>query len=546
MTSAACGKLPPDSITNLLRGLHQTESCTQLLSGKALDSSVKHANVTYWAGEVQRQQVAWLSIANRYLAWIEILAEKTEGEISGLDPDALPAFRETLHHAPSLQELAGGKLACIVSLQAIREQTPADECDLLGWIDRVIAAYERSQWLAGETLAMIEQLSRDCREISESINMRFLYNAERRLFSIGFNVSEGRLDRAFYDLLASEARLGSFVAIARGDIPVEHWFAMGRPFGAIGRRRALLSWTGTMFEYLMPLLFQRSYGNALLDKAAREAVAIQIDYGHKNQVPWGISECAFGDLDIHKTYQYQAFGVPKLGLKRGLADKIVVAPYATLLAVSIAPRETVRNLKRLAELGLLNDYGYYEALDYGRQSSHEAASGVIVRAYMAHHQGMSFLALTNFLHDDCLLRHFHTDPRVRTVEPLLQERIPILPPLYHVSTRERVVSVASVGEVTPSVSQFDTPTYRHPQDATLEQWPLWPDADECRWGHQPLGGLRDHALAIRPDPGCLGHLLLPARCRVRPFMVQYLSAHRRQGRAVLRQLYAGPCRISAR
>ena len=151
------------------------------------------------------------------------------------------------------------------------------------------------------------------RELSESINMRFLYNAERRLFSIGFNVSEGRLDRAFYDLLASEARLGSFVAIARGDIPTEHWFAMSRPYGAIGRRRALLSWTGTMFEYLMPLLFQRSYGNSLLDKAAREAVAIQIAYGRKHQVPWGISECAFGDLDIHKTYQYQAFGVPELG-----------------------------------------------------------------------------------------------------------------------------------------------------------------------------------------------------------------------------------------
>ncbi len=201
--------------------------------------------------------------------------------------------------------------------------------------------------------------------------MRFLYNAERRIFSIGFNVSEGRLDRAFYDLLASEARLGSFVAIARGDIPVEHWFAMSRPYGAIGRRRVLLSWTGTMFEYLMPLLFQRSYSNSLLDKSTREAVAIQIAYGRKHRVPWGISECAFGDLDLQKTYQYHAFGVPELGLKRGLADKIVVAPYATLLAVSIAPQEAVQNLKRLAALGLLSDYGYYEALDYSRQSSRD-------------------------------------------------------------------------------------------------------------------------------------------------------------------------------
>ena len=132
------------------------------------------------------------------------------------------------------------------------------------------------------------------------MNMRFLYNADRRLFSIGYNVTEGRLDHAYYDLLASEARLGSFVAIARGDIPIEHWFAMSRPYGAVGRRQVLLSWTGTMFEYLMPLLFQRSYGNSLLDKATREAVAIQIAYGRKHHVPWGISESASGDLDIQQ------------------------------------------------------------------------------------------------------------------------------------------------------------------------------------------------------------------------------------------------------
>ena len=365
-------------------------------------------------------------------------------------------------------------------------------------------AFERSKWLAGEMLASGERLIGSGRELSESINMRFLYNAERRLFSIGFNVSEGRLDRAFYDLLASEARLGSFVAIARGDIPVEHWFAMSRPYGAIGRRRALLSWTGTMFEYLMPLLFQRSYGNSLLDKSTREAVAIQIAYGRKHRVPWGISECAFGDLDLHKTYQYYAFGVPELGLKRGLADKIVVAPYATLLAVSIAPRESVQNLKRLADLGLLSDYGYYEALDYSRQSSREGERGVIVRAYMAHHQGMSFLALANFLHDNTLQRHFHADPRVRTVEPLLHERIPNLPPLHHISTRERVSSVASVGEVAPSVSQFETPHTTHAQDPAAEQWPLRPHADERRRRLQPLGRLSRSRAGDRIGPGIRG------------------------------------------
>ena len=458
---------PPDSITELLLFLRRTESSIELLSENSFGSSVEQGNVTYWAGQVQRQLKAWVNIADRYLAWIEILAEKTEEEVAGLDPDALPAFRQALQLAPSLKDLAGGNIPCIATLQAIREKTPAEASPLLDWIERVGVAFDEAQWLAGEMLASMEQLTRLCGELSESINMRFLYNAKRRLFSIGFNVSEGRLDRAFYDLLASEARLGSFVAIARGDIPAEHWFAMSRPYAAIGRRRVLLSWTGTMFEYQMPLLFQRSYNNTLLDKAAREAVAIQIEYGRRRQVPWGISECAFGDLDIQKTYQYQAFGVPELGLKRGLSDKVVVAPYATLLAATFEPREAVQNLIRLADLGLLSDFGYYESLDYSRQPSHGAAPGVIVRAYMANHQGMSFLALTNFLHDDCLRRHFHTDPRVRTVEPLLHERIPHLPPLHHESTRERVSSVASVGEVAPSVSQFETPHTATPKTQLL-------------------------------------------------------------------------------
>jgi cyclic beta-1,2-glucan synthetase len=460
-------KSPPDSITDLLRLLRRTESSIKLLSEKSFGSSDEQGNAEYWVKQVQRQGGAWVNIADRYLAWIEILAEKTDKEVTELDPDALPAFRQALQNPPSLKDLAGGNIPFISALQAIREKVPTKDRALLDWIERVKLAFEQAKWLAGEMLAMLEELTRASSELSEPINMRFLYNAKRRLFSIGFNVSEGRLDRAFYDLLASEARLGSFVAIARGDIPAEHWFAMSRPYAAIGRHRVLLSWTGTMFEYLMPLLLQRSYDNALLDKAAREAVAIQIAYGRKHQVPWGISECAFGDLDIQKTYQYQAFGVPELGLKRGLSDKIVVAPYATLLAVTFEPREAVKNLKRLAGLGLLSDYGFYESLDYSRQPSHKSAPGVIVRAYMANHQGMSFLALTNFLHDDCLRRYFHTDPRVRTVEPLLQERIPHLPPLHHDSARERVASVASVGEVAPSVSQFGTPHTATPKTQLL-------------------------------------------------------------------------------
>ena len=462
----ACAS-PPDHIADILVRLRQVERGVGDLSLREPGSTPAEEAVAYWAGAVRDQLAAWLELANRYLGWIEILGEKSEAEFAALDPDGLPAFRAALERAPSLFDLAQGDSACIASLEAIRRRTPADDAPLRGWIDRVLEAYGKSKWLAGEMLAACERTREACRELSQSINMSFLYNPERRLFSIGYNVSEGRLDRAFYDLLASEARLGSLVAIARGDVPVEHWFAMNRPYGAVGRHRALLSWTGTMFEYLMPLLFQRSYANSLLDKAAREAVSIQIAYGRKHRVPWGMSESAFADLDLHKTYQYSAFGVPELGLKHGLAGKMVIAPYATLLAVSIAPRAALSNLKRLDQMGLLHDYGYFEAMDFSRSPGRDGVRGVVVRAYMAHHEGMGFLALTNFLHGNAVQESFHADPRVRTVEPLLQERIPHLPPLHHIATRERVSSVAAIGEVAPSVSQFETPHTTTPKTQLL-------------------------------------------------------------------------------
>ena len=459
---------PPDHIVDQLLLLRRAGRSVGELADKANGIALSQTDAGYWVRQLESQLAAWLSIADRYLAWIEILAESTEEEVAGLDPDVPPALKKALHHAPSLQDLADGNLGWFQSLQAVRKKGYSAGYPLHGPIDRALEAFNRSKWLAGETLASGGRILLACRELSESMNMRFLYQADRRLFSIGFNVSEGRLDRAFYDLLASEARLGSFVAIARGEIPIEHWFVMSRPYGAVGRRRALLSWAGSMFEYLMPLLFQRSYEGSLLHRAAGESVAIQIAHARKHHVPWGISESAYGDLDIHKTYQYQAFGVPALGLKRGLADKLVIAPYATLLAVNIAPREAVRNLKRLADLGLLNDFGYFEALDYSRRPGRKGKHGVIVRAHMAHHHGMSLLSLTNFLHENALQRYFHADPRVRAVEPLLQERVPHLPPLHHISTRERVSSVAGIGDVVaPSVNQFETPHTATPKTQLL-------------------------------------------------------------------------------
>ena len=458
---------PPERIAEAIPLLRSAEASLETLFTAVHASADFNAGAVYWAGEMERQLSSWLAITDRYLSWIEILNEKKEEEIAQLGSDILPAFRQGLRDAPSLLEIANGQIRCIQVLQSVREAAPPAAGPIIEWLDRLLQAFADSKWLAGEMLALGGRLVKDVQEFSESINMRFLYDPDRRLFSIGYNISEGRPDGAYYDLLASEARFGSFIAIARGDVPVEHWFSMSRPYNAIGRRRVLLSWTGTMFEYLMPLLFQRSYENSLLDKAATEAVAIQIDYGHKRRVPWGISECAFGDLDLTKTYQYRAFGVPDLGLKRGLEEEVVVAPYATLLAVAVEPKETVRNLRRLVGMGLLNDYGFYEAMDFSRQPSRKGERGVIVRAYMAHHQGMGFLSLTNFLHGNSLRRRFHADPRVRAVEPLLHERVPVLPPLHYISTRERVPSVMSVREVAPSVTKFDTPHTSTPRTHIL-------------------------------------------------------------------------------
>ncbi|MGA2532307.1 MAG: glucoamylase family protein [Candidatus Aminicenantales bacterium] len=458
---------PPARIADALRLLRRVESSVRALSDTARKPAEVETGAAYWARQMEEQISAWLRIADRYLTWIEILDEKKEEEITPLGLEALLAIRQAMSHAPSLLDLANGRIGCIPILQSVREKASSAARPLFEWLDRLMESFAKSRWLAGEILGMGERLIQDGRGISGSINMRFLYDPERRLFSIGYNVSEGRLDSAYYDLLASEARLGSFVAIARGDVPVEHWFSMSRPYGAIGRRRVLLSWTGTMFEYLMPLIFQGSQENSLLDKAAREAVAIHIAYGRQCHVPWGISESAFGDLDINKTYQYKAFGVPELGLKRGLEEKVVVSPYATLLALIVSPREAVQNLKRLVGLGLLNDYGYYEAIDFSRQPTREGERGLIIQAYLAHHQGMSFLSLTNFLHGNPIQRDFYADARVRAVEPLLYERIPALSPLNHISTRERMSLPEKVREAGPSVSKFDTPHTSTPKTQLL-------------------------------------------------------------------------------
>ncbi|WP_037007044.1 MULTISPECIES: GH36-type glycosyl hydrolase domain-containing protein [Pseudomonas] len=256
------------------------------------------------------------------------------------------------------------------------------------------------------------------------MDFTFLYNPQRELLTIGYNVEEQRLDGGYYDLLASEARLTSFLAIAQGQLPQESWFTLGRLLTSNGGNPVLLSWTGSMFEYLMPLLVMPNYAGTLLDQTCRAAVARQIEYGQQLGLPWGVSESGYSTLDAQLNYQYRAFGVPGLGLKRGLGEDVVMAPYASVLALMVAPEAACKNLQRLAGMGMAGRYGLYEAIDFTSARLPPGQNAGLIQSFMAHHQGMSLLSLTHVLLDRPMQRRFQANPQFQATSLLLQERAP--------------------------------------------------------------------------------------------------------------------------
>jgi cellobiose phosphorylase len=276
---------------------------------------------------------------------------------------------------------------------------------------------------AVERIAVIDDLVSRCRDLAV-MDFEFLYDAVCGLLTIGYDVGERRRDPACYDLLASEARLASFLLIAQGQVPQKHWFALGRLLTSHGGDVSLISWSGSMFEYLMPQLIMPSYANTLLEQTCRTAVSRQIEYGRQRAVPWGISESCYNATDASQVYQYRAFGVPGLGFKRGLGDDLVIAPYASALALTVMPQEACRNLQALAEKGFLGPYGFYEAIDYTPSRVPRGKHHAIVRTFMAHHQGMSLLAFAQVLLDSPMQHRFMSDPLTRATELLLQERVP--------------------------------------------------------------------------------------------------------------------------
>ena len=345
---------------------------------------------------------------------------------------------------------------------------------------------------ARERIWILAILADQCAELAV-LDYDFLYDKARHLFAIGYNVGERRRDPSYYDLLASEARLSTFVAIAQGKLPQQSWFALGRLLTNAGGEPTLLSWSGSMFEYLMPLLIMPTYENTLLDETYKSAVNGQIAYGKRRGVAWGISESGYNTTDVHLNYQYRAFGVPGQGLKRGLADDLVIAPYASALALMVAPEEACLNLQRLAAEGAEGKYGFYEAIDHTASRVPRGKSSAVVHSFMAHHQGMSFLSLAYLLLDRPMQKRFESDPLFQATTLLLQERIPKATAFYTHADESSAERPTDGGTETP-LRIFKTPNTLIPEVQLLSNgryhvmvtnsgggYSRWKDIAVTRW-----------------------------------------------------------------
>jgi cellobiose phosphorylase len=306
---------------------------------------------------------------------------------------------------------------------AIKKWDQDDYRDALVWLAETKTTLDTA---AATSRDFVDQYTRLLKRIDALVDtMEFLplYDKKKELFSIGFNLEDNKLTNSFYDLLASEARQTSYICIAKGKIPASHWFKLGRALTTVDHYKGLISWTGTMFEYLMPLLIMKSYQNTLLDETYSFVIKSQKKYGNQREMPWGTSESGFNAMDKHHDYKYKAIGVPWLGLKRGLIEDAVTAPYATFLALMVDPEAAIKNIKRLKADGLEGPYGFYEAADYTPERLGFETKRALVKSFMAHHQGMSLLALDNCINQNIMQTRFHTDPEIHAARLLLQEKV---------------------------------------------------------------------------------------------------------------------------
>ena len=431
--------------------------------------------VSWWAGALAGQCQSALNELTFLAPWVVLPASNDWTNI-------LPS----INNIPTLRELSN--LDTVLGDNVSLDMTNEKKERLEEFRSLLIEAGDRAK----DRIADIEQLAKKSNEFS-NIDYDFLYDKTRHLLSIGYNFDEKKCDPGYYDLLASEARLSNFVAIAQGHLPQESWFALGRLLTTVGGDPILLSWSGSMFEYLMPLLVMPTYENTLLDQTNKTAVKRQIEYGKRSKVPWGISESCYNMVDAQLNYQYRAFGVPGLGLKRGLAADLVIAPYASALALMVEPEEACINLQLLASEGVIGKYGFYEAVDYTKTRLPRGQSSVVIKSFMAHHEGMSFLSLAYLLLDRPMQKRFESDPLFKATMLLLQERIPKATLFYlHTSelsdaqmdsgTQEIPVRIISNPDtVTPEVQLLSNGRYNVMITNAGGGYSRWKDIAITRW-----------------------------------------------------------------
>ena len=466
------------------------------------------------AAQVEQHHLAVQRTIEDLAPWIPLLENPPAAFLENRLREDLDQLRASLPYAPPLGQIRGlletarphiqalrkmaQKEAPAVAPQAVSPSTPdsstAKPLSTMEWLDALEQALTTATGKSGALITGFMQISECAEEYVREMDFRFLFNQQRRIFHIGYNLDAGQPDTNYYDLLASEARIASLIAIARDEVPQSHWLHMARPVASVAGTRVLLSWSATMFEYLMPPLFLHTYPGTLLAESARGAVELQIAYGRSKGVPWGISESGFYRFDANQSYQYRAFGVPGLGFKRGLSDDLVIAPYASLMAVCYNPQAVARNVCELIDYKALGLYGFYEAIDFTEERMVVGQTYALVREYMSHHQGMILLALDNYFADDVMVRRMHRNPHIQSVDLLLQEQVPLGAPLQS-PTAENVKGIQRLTNTQVKITPWSLPVQTpNPQMNLLTNssytvlisnsgsgYSAWRDVDLTRW-----------------------------------------------------------------
>ena len=372
----------------------------------------------------------------------------------------LSGHPEMVLSLPVLKRLADKASTLAQGLAPVVASEPtADVVFWTGALSETVKAHISDSIVRGNQAQLLNArlcaLANTARAMAMEMDFAFLLDPERKLLSIGYSSADNRLDTSCYDLLASESRLASLFAIAKGDVPTVHWMRLGRTSTPIGNGSALISWSGSMFEYLMPSLVMRAPVGSLLEQTNRLIVLRQQQYAATAGIPWGLSESSYNARDIEFTYQYGNFGIPGLGLKRGLSEDRVVTPYATGLAAMVDPQAAHENFRRLESLGALGRYGFHEALDFTPSRLHDDQPFAIVRSYMAHHHGMTIVAIANAVLDGLIRTRFHREPMIQACELLLQERVPRDVAVVHPRAEEFNVSAKPSDVSAAATRHFD-------------------------------------------------------------------------------------------